>query len=88
MTVRGELDAYGQGLTDKPEIVALTKVDAMTPEAIKEQIAKLKKAGEEDAARHVVAIRRGRARSVARARKIIAQMAASMKRNASAAWQP
>ncbi len=43
-TVRGELDAYGQGLEDKPEIVALTKADAMTPEAIKEQVAKLKKA--------------------------------------------
>ena len=42
-TVRGELDAYGHGLTDKPEIVALSKVDAMTPEAIKEQTAKLKK---------------------------------------------
>jgi GTP-binding protein len=43
-TVRGELDAYGQGLEDKPEIVALTKADAMTPEAIEEQVAKLKKA--------------------------------------------
>jgi GTPase len=43
-TVRGELDAYGQGLADKPEIVALSKVDAMTPEAIKAQAAKLKKA--------------------------------------------
>jgi GTPase len=43
-TVRAELEAYGQGLTDKPEIVALTKIDAMTPEAIKAQTAKLKKA--------------------------------------------
>jgi GTPase len=43
-TVRGELEAYGQGLADKPEIVALSKVDAMTPEAIKAQAAKLKKA--------------------------------------------
>jgi len=43
-TVRGELKAYGQGLTDKPEIVVLTKIDAMTPEAIKAQTAKLKKA--------------------------------------------
>ncbi|HEX9072285.1 MAG TPA: GTPase ObgE [Pseudolabrys sp.] len=42
--VRDELEAYGQGLTDKPEIVALSKSDAMTPEAIKTQIAKLKKA--------------------------------------------
>jgi GTP-binding protein len=43
-TVRGELEAYGNGLTDKPEIVALTKADALTPEAIKEQTAALKKA--------------------------------------------
>jgi GTP-binding protein len=43
-TVRTELEAYGQGLTDKPEIVALSKSDAMTPEAIKAQTAKLKKA--------------------------------------------
>jgi len=43
MTVRAELEAYGQGLIDKPEIVALSKADAMTPEAIKLQSAKLKK---------------------------------------------
>jgi GTPase involved in cell partitioning and DNA repair len=43
-TVRAELEAYGNGLEDKPEIVALTKADALTPEAIKEQSAKLKKA--------------------------------------------
>src|SRR5215813_6825479 len=42
-TVRAELEAYGQGLIDKPEIVALSKADAMTPEAIKLQSAKLKK---------------------------------------------
>ena len=43
-TVRAELDAYGNGLTDKPEIVALSKIDAMTPEQIKEQAARLKRA--------------------------------------------
>jgi GTP-binding protein len=43
-TVRSELEAYGQGLTDKPEIVALSKADSLTPEAIKEQTAKLQKA--------------------------------------------
>jgi GTP-binding protein len=42
--VRAELEAYGQGLTEKPEIVALSKADAMTKEVIKAQIAKLKKA--------------------------------------------
>jgi len=43
-TVRGELEAYGHGLADKPEIVALTKADAMTADAIKAQSAELKKA--------------------------------------------
>lgn len=43
-TVRAELEAYGEGLVDKPEIVALSKTDAMTPEQIKEQAARLKRA--------------------------------------------
>ena len=30
-TVRAELDAYGGGLADKPELLVLNKVDAMTP---------------------------------------------------------
>jgi GTPase len=42
-TVRSELQAYGNGLADKPEIVALSKADALTAEAIKTQTAKLKK---------------------------------------------
>jgi GTP-binding protein len=32
-TVRAELKGYGGGLVDKPEIVALNKTDAMTPQA-------------------------------------------------------
>ena len=43
-TVRHELDAYGAGLSDKPEIVALTKVDAVDPETLKAQAAKLRRA--------------------------------------------
>jgi GTPase len=43
-TVRAELEAYGNGLAEKPEIVALSKIDAMTPEMIKEQRARLKRA--------------------------------------------
>ncbi len=42
--VRGELDAYGHGLADKTEIVALNKTDAVTPEDLKQQIARLKRA--------------------------------------------
>ena len=43
-TVRGELEAYGHGLADKPEIAALSKADALTPEVRKIQAARLKKA--------------------------------------------
>jgi GTPase len=42
--VRRELEAYGHGLTDKPEIVALSKVDALDEETLKEQLARLKRA--------------------------------------------
>jgi GTP-binding protein len=42
--VRRELEAYGHDLIDKPEIVALSKSDALTKESIKTQAGKLKKA--------------------------------------------
>jgi len=41
--VREELKAYGHDLADKPEIVALTKADALTPDEIKGQAARLKR---------------------------------------------
>jgi GTP-binding protein len=43
-TVRHELDAYAHGLLDKPEIVALNKADVLTPEQLKEQLTRLKRA--------------------------------------------
>ena len=43
-TVRHELESYGGGLEQKPEIVALNKADALTPEQIKQQVARLKRA--------------------------------------------
>ncbi len=46
--VRAELDAYGNGLEEKPEIVALSKVDAVTPEVLKEQKARLKRAAKKE----------------------------------------
>src|SRR5258706_298463 len=33
-TVRGELAAYGHGLDEKPEVVALSKIDALEPKAV------------------------------------------------------
>ncbi|MCR9220142.1 MAG: GTPase ObgE [Alphaproteobacteria bacterium] len=41
-TVRGELEAYGHGLAEKPEIVGLNKTDASIPELVAEQIAELR----------------------------------------------
>jgi GTP-binding protein len=43
-TVRNELAAYGADLDEKPEIVALSKADALSPELLKEQLARLKRA--------------------------------------------
>jgi GTPase len=43
-TVRAELEAYGHGLTEKPEIVALNKADALTPAQLKQQLGRLKRA--------------------------------------------
>ncbi len=40
-TVRRELKAYGHGLADKPELVALNKVDALDPEVIEDKRAEL-----------------------------------------------
>jgi GTP-binding protein len=42
--VRTELDAYEGQLTDKIEIVALNKIDAVTPEQLKAQKDRLKRA--------------------------------------------
>jgi GTP-binding protein len=43
-TIRGELEAYGQGLGDKPEVVALNKVDAIPKTALAKKRAALEKA--------------------------------------------
>jgi len=43
-TVRAELEAYDENLADKIEIVALNKIDAVSPEHLKDQKARLKRA--------------------------------------------
>jgi GTP-binding protein len=42
--VRGELEAYGHGLAEKPEIVALSKADALDPDTLKQQVTRLQRA--------------------------------------------
>jgi len=41
--VRGELDAYGAGLVDKPEVLALNKIDAVDPKEVAKLAKKLAK---------------------------------------------
>src|SRR5205085_11628302 len=43
-TVRAELEAYGNGLADQPEIGALNKADALMPEQLKQQTARRQRA--------------------------------------------
>jgi GTP-binding protein len=43
-TVRKELDFYGRGLAEKPEIVALSKIDSVDPATLKRQLQRLKRA--------------------------------------------
>jgi len=43
-TIRAELEAYGRGLAAKPEIVALSKIDAIAPAAVARKRASLERA--------------------------------------------
>ena len=43
-TIRGELAAYDEALAEKPEIVVLNKIDALSAEDIKAKVAALKRA--------------------------------------------
>ena len=40
-TIRGELEAYDDELAERPEIVCLNKIDALTPELVEEQAKQL-----------------------------------------------
>jgi GTP-binding protein len=42
--VRGEVEAYGAGLVDKPEIIALSKADAVPKDEMKKKVRAMKKA--------------------------------------------
>jgi GTP-binding protein len=91
-TVRAELEAYGQGLADKPEIVALTKIDAMTEEAIKEQAARLKRASKKTPLLLSAHSRQGVAEALRALVKVIGKAeqgeAPRRRRAETPAWQP
>jgi GTP-binding protein len=86
-TVRAELDAYGQGLADKPEIVALNKADALTPEQLKQQTARLKRA----AGTTPLVISGATGRGVTEALRALAKVidaSSKHERPAAAGWHP
>ena len=41
--IRGEVEAYGAGLEDKPEVLALSKIDAVPKDELKKKLRALKK---------------------------------------------
>ncbi len=47
-TIRGELEAYGHGLGNKPEILVLNKIDAIEKSAVAKKRSSLEKASGED----------------------------------------
>jgi GTPase len=88
-TVRDELAAYGHDLAAKPEIVALNKADALTPEEIKQQAKRLRRAVEKKV--FVISAASGEGvRDVLRALMggIEAARAKSEGKPEHAAWQP
>jgi GTP-binding protein len=90
-TVRAELEAYGEGLAEKPEIVALTKIDAMTPDEIKEQSARLKRASKKTPLLLSAQTRKGTAEVLRALLKIIDKAGGSSmtrKRQDASAWSP
>jgi GTPase len=89
-TVRAELSAYGHGLADKPEIVALNKADALTQDEIKQQTARLKRVAKKTPL-VISAVSGDGVTEVLRALTAIIEQArsrADAPADASATWQP
>jgi GTP-binding protein len=87
--VRNELEAYGGGLAEKPEIVALSKIDALTSKKLESQMKKLQKAVK----KKPLALSSHSKKGVAEALRVVFRLAAreSAKKNKpekSAAWRP
>ncbi len=88
-TIRHELESYGAGLDDKPEIVALTKVDAVDAETLKSQMAKLKRAAGRTPLKLSAVAGTGMPEALGLLlRTIDAHKAAAAPKEKAAAWQP
>jgi GTPase len=86
-TIRAELEAYGHGLAEKHEVLALNKVDAIAPEDLKKKKAALEKASGEKvlllsgvAGRGVHDVLRALMRQIAQRREERAERAAHQRR--------
>jgi GTPase len=87
-TVRQELEAYGNGLAEKPEIVALSKIDALTPELLAEQRKKLKRASKREPLLLSSHSGEGVEAALRELLKLIAKSRREADHGAEVAWQP
>ena len=87
--MRNELEAYGGGLAEKPEIVALSKIDALTPKKIEAQMKRLQKAIKKKPLALSSHSKKGVAEALRAIFKLAArESAAKNKPEKSAAWRP
>ena len=88
--IRGELDAYDKDLAEKREITAISKIDAMTPDQIRDVMAELKAAGAKDVITLSAVSGEGMTDALRRLWQIItATHAEEIERNTEAEpWQP
>jgi GTP-binding protein len=89
-TVRAELMAYGHELTEKPEIIALNKADALSPDDVKQQVARLKRAAKKTPLVISAVSRAGINEALRALFKVIeqARRGGAEPKVADAAWQP
>ena len=86
--VRAELEAYGHGLAEKPEIVAMSKADALTPELRKEQLARLKRAAKRAPLVLSAVSREGVEATLRALLAVIGEAKAEAESQEAPAWQP
>jgi GTP-binding protein len=86
--VRAELEAYGHGLAEKPEIVAMSKADALTAELRKEQLARLKRAAKRAPLVLSAVSREGVEATLRALLAVIGEAKAEAESQEAPAWQP
>lgn len=89
-TVRRELEAYGGGLVEKPEIVALSKIDTVDAATLKAQAQRLKRAAGQAPLRLSAVSGKNVQEALGRLLKVIdeSQKLAAARSGAAAEWHP